>query len=49
VAEIEDAYTRRYEFVGKLPAPVFEQMTVALAHFDAIVAAATAEGAAQGF
>lgn len=46
---VEQAYQRRYEFVGKLPGPVFEQLTVALAHFDAIVAAAFSEGAAQGF
>lgn len=48
-ALIEEAYFKRYDFVGKLPGPVFEQITVALAHFDRIVAAACAEGAAQGF
>lgn len=49
VEEIENAYVQRYNFIGKLPAPIFEQMYVALAHFDAVVTAATSEGAAQGF
>jgi hypothetical protein len=46
---VEEAYKIRYDFVDALQAPVTDQLTVALAHFDALVAAATQEGAAQGF
>jgi hypothetical protein len=48
-AEIEEAYVKRSEFVAKLPGNVYEQLTIALAHFDSVVNAACAEGAAQAF
>ncbi len=47
--EVEDSFRVRYEFVGKLPGPVFDQMCIAMGNFDAIVTAAASNGAAQGF
>jgi hypothetical protein len=47
--KIEEAYQSREEFVSRLPDPVYEQITAALAHFDLWTMAAFAEGAAQGF
>ncbi len=47
--EVEECYQSRYDFVGRLPHPVVEQMVQALIHFEGIVAAITSEGAAQGF
>lgn len=49
VDQIEEAFLQRYDFVGKISGPVFDQLVEALIDFDKIVAAAFSEGAASGF
>lgn len=49
VDDVEEAFLKRYDFVGRLPAPVFDQLVEALVNFDKVVAAAFSEGAASGF
>ena len=49
VDQIEDAFLNRYDFVGKISGPVFDQLVEALIDFDKIVTAAFSEGAASGF
>lgn len=47
--QIEEAFLQRYDFVGKISGPVFDQLIEALIDFDKVVAAAFSEGAASGF
>lgn len=49
VDQIEDAFLQRYDFVGKISGPVFDQLVEALIDFDKLVTAAFSEGAAAGF
>jgi len=49
LANIEDCFNKRLEFVDRLPSPVVSALYRALANFDQIVAAALYEEAPTGF
>lgn len=49
VDQVEEAFLQRYDFVGKISGPVFDQLVEALIDFDKVVTAAFSEGAASGF
>lgn len=46
---IEDAFDKRREFVSRIAGPLMPAIRSALVHFDSVVAAALANGAAEGF
>jgi|GEM_PF-4215280 len=49
VDAIEDAFDKRREFVSRIPGPLMPSVRAALIHFDSVVGAALANGAAEGF
>lgn len=49
VDEIEDAFDKRQEFVRRISGPLMPALRTSLYHFDAVVTAALANGAAEGF
>lgn len=49
IDEIEDAFDARKQFVQRLSGPLLPAIRTALIHFDGVVTAALANGAAEGF